>query len=121
MMLNDTLYKIVAFTNENGKAEADIIIDTNHKIFEGHFPGQPVLPGVCMMQIVKEIAEKAMGKSLFLQSVDTCKFLSIVDPTKTNNLKIVLDYNTAFSDAVAITAVLKSDATVFLKMKCNLK
>ncbi|MEJ0079486.1 MAG: hypothetical protein WDM78_00620 [Puia sp.] len=24
-------------------------------IFSGHFPGQPVLPGVCMMEMVAEV------------------------------------------------------------------
>ena len=61
-MLNDNLYRTDSFSYQEEKIEAEISIDVHHKIFEGHFPGQPVLPGVCMIQIVKELVEKAMTK-----------------------------------------------------------
>lgn len=119
-MLNDNLYKLVAFSNENGSAEAAITIDASHKIFEGHFPGQPVLPGVCMMQIIKELTEKAIAKELFMHQVDSCKFLSMVDPTRTSHLKVIIEYATAENETV-VQAVLKSDEAVYLKMKAAFK
>lgn len=29
-------------------------LDAAHPIYAGHFPGNPVLPGVCTLQIVRE-------------------------------------------------------------------
>ncbi|MCH5599874.1 hypothetical protein [Niabella ginsengisoli] len=82
-MLIDNLYTIEQFDNANEKLTATIIIDEGHKIFEGHFPGQPVLPGVCQLQIVKELLEKGLNKTLFLSEASQCKFLQMVDPTVT--------------------------------------
>ena len=38
------------------ESEVWVEIDPTHPIFEGHFPDQPVLPGVCMVQIALTIA-----------------------------------------------------------------
>lgn len=117
-MLNDHLYTITDFKSENGKAEAAINIDANHKIFEGHFPGQPVLPGVCMVQIAKELMEKAIEKKLFMYKADSCKFLSMVDPRISPNLQFIIDY-TFTEEGINTIAVLKNNDAVFLKMNCS--
>ena len=43
---DDQNYTVVLFINEN------------HEVFKGHFPGNPIMPGVCMMQIIKELTEQ---------------------------------------------------------------
>lgn len=120
-MLNDHLYTVDSFTNKNGKAEAQLTIDAGHKIFEGHFPGQPVLPGVCMIQIFKELLEKATGQKLFLYQADSSKFLSMVDPRQTPQLIFIIDYTTT-EGYIKANGVLKSDSATFLKLSnCSFK
>ena len=55
-------------------------LNPSHKIFTGHFPNHPVLPGVAMLQIVKELLEKHLKKPLFLKKVNRIKYLNIVNP-----------------------------------------
>ncbi|WP_300602561.1 3-hydroxyacyl-ACP dehydratase [Niabella sp.] len=119
-MLKNELYTITAFENNSGSVAADIRLNTAHPIFDGHFPGQPVLPGVCMMQIVKELAEDATGKKLFLGEAAQCKFLSMVDPEKTPELTVVIDYKQPDDLTIAINAVLKSTEATFFKMSASL-
>lgn len=119
-MLNENLYSITSWQAAAGKVLATITIDASHKIFEGHFPGQPVLPGVCMMQIVKELTEKATDKKLFLHKASQCKFLSMVDPTKTREVKVVIDL-AEIEGYFNVNAVLKTNDAVFLKMNCSFK
>jgi len=114
-MLNDSLYKIDSFTNVDGKIEAALTIDANHRIFEGHFPGQPVLPGVCMVQIFKELLEKATHQKLFLYQAESSKFLALVDPRQTPQLTFVVDYSTA-EGHIKASGVLKNDTATFLKL-----
>lgn len=119
-MLNNNLYKIESLENIDGRIEAGLLIDAHHKIFDGHFPGQPVLPGVCMMQIFKELLEKTTGQSLFLYQADTIKFLSMVDPRQTPNLTFSIDYTTT-EGYIKANGVLKSGNTTFLKISnCSL-
>lgn len=120
-MLHDNLYKIDAFTNVDGKIEASLTIDATHKIFEGHFPGQPVLPGVCMMQIFKELLEKANGQKLFMYQADSSKFLRMVDPHQTPRLNFVIDY-TSTEGYIKANGILKSEDATFLKLSnCSFK
>ncbi|MFV0604373.1 MAG: 3-hydroxyacyl-ACP dehydratase [Niabella sp.] len=94
-MLNNNLYTVNSLHTDNGSTAAHITVNENHPIFEGHFPGQPVLPGVCMMQICKELIEKATDQKLLLLQADSSKFLSMVDPRVTPQLIITIDYTIA--------------------------
>jgi len=78
---------------ENGSFIANISLNKDHDIFKGHFPGNPVTPGVCMMQIVKELTEEFTGKKLFLKSASNVKFMAIINPFETPDLTLQLDIN----------------------------
>jgi len=69
-MLKDDFFYIQSVNDEQGVISAMLEINPSHKIFQGHFPGQPVVPGVCMMEMVKEITEMVTGKEMFLQKAD---------------------------------------------------
>ncbi len=114
-MLIENLYTLDSFNDDAQKVIASVTLNAHHKIFEGHFPGQPVLPGVCQLQMVKELLERATGQKLFLSEAGNCKFLQMIDPTQTNVLVITIDYK-AEGEVVTCNAVIKSGEAVYLKM-----
>ena len=73
-MLKDSLYTIQNITEENNTIEAIIELEEHHDIFQGHFPGQPVLPGVCMLQMTKEILEIFFNYKVQLSKADDILF-----------------------------------------------
>lgn len=80
-MLFPSLYQIQNIANlEANKYEAQIVLDAKHEIFKGHFPGNPVMPGVCMMQIIKEITEQIIGYSVTLTQSNNIKFMALINP-----------------------------------------
>lgn len=57
-MLLENFYKIIHIKErEDGKQAIEIELNPGHVLYQGHFPGQPVVPGVCTLQIIKESAE----------------------------------------------------------------
>lgn len=44
--------------------------------FQGHFPGSPVLPGVCLVVAGVALAEEVAGHTLRLEGLRRAKFLS---------------------------------------------
>lgn len=80
MILKDSFYKINALKFEDNVLEAEISIDAKHPIYEGHFPGNPVTPGVVQLELVKEILGTHFNKSIQLRSLTTSKFLAILNP-----------------------------------------
>ena len=49
-------------------------------IYKAHFPGEPITPGVCILQIGAELLSEAAGERLELSVVKNVKFLSILRP-----------------------------------------
>lgn len=51
-----------------------------HDVFKGHFPGNPVVPGVCMTQMIKECIQEWKGLNLQLETGDNLKFTAVLNP-----------------------------------------
>lgn len=89
-MLIKGLYRIENFIINDGGLAAQIKIDPGHEVFKGHFPGKPVMPGVCMIQIIKELTERALNRELFLSVASNVKFMAIIDPETNPDLRLEL-------------------------------
>lgn len=79
-MLKKPLFKIISLTHTDGQIDAELQIDQQNEIFAGHFPDHPVVPGACMLQIVKEILADTVKADISLLRADNIKFLSLVEP-----------------------------------------
>src|SRR4030042_5763348 len=79
--LND-LYTIKDIREDSANKQITIRIELNpsHEIFNGHFPGNPILPGVCTVQIVKELLMQHAKKDLMLKKAGTIKYISFINP-----------------------------------------
>lgn len=86
-MLLPDLYAIKHFEFKDGILQAQIEINSTHDIFRGHFPDNPILPGVCSLQIVKELTEKATNKNLVLAVASNVKFMAVINPKNTPSLR----------------------------------
>lgn len=105
---------------EEGKFSAHISLNPKHDIFNGHFPGNPVTPGVCMMQIVKDLSEKISEKKLFLTSASNIKFMAIINPEETPELKLDFDF-TEKENELKVKNTTSFGETIALKMSVNYK
>ncbi|RNA61278.1 3-hydroxyacyl-ACP dehydratase [Chryseobacterium nematophagum] len=99
---------------------ATIYLNKDHQIFKGHFPGNPVTPGVCMMQIVKELTEELTSTQLFLKSASNVKFMAIINPFETPELTLHLDIDENGDDIKVKNTTLFGE-TIALKMSVHYK
>ncbi len=113
-MLLKNLYKIQTFIYNEGHLESEIFINKHHEIFKGHFPGNPVMPGVCMIQIIKELTEKALEKQLFMEKSSNIKFMALINPEENNTLVLNLDIKSE-NDTFKVKNITKMEDTVALK------
>lgn len=79
MLLGDFYQLVNSTTQENGY-RAQVKLNAAHPIFEGHFPGNPVVPGVCQLQMVEEVLSHLTGKKLRLKTTGYVKFLHTINP-----------------------------------------
>ncbi len=118
-MLINNFFKIKEYTHENESTLFIIELIKNHPIYDGHFPGNPIVPGVCSIEIIKECAAFILNCSLHFHSIEQCKFLSPIDPIKTGTLSISLKLISLNETEFSISATIMSQLTpcVFIKSK----
>ncbi|MFT3932027.1 MAG: 3-hydroxyacyl-ACP dehydratase [Chitinophagaceae bacterium] len=117
MILAGDFYSIESNNSDAEKITATLKINAGHSIFQGHFPGQPVVPGVCMMQMVKELLEIATSRTLRLQTGLDLKFLSVIDPGKNDTIQLETNYSVLASGDINVTSRLFYTDTTFFKFK----
>lgn len=120
MILLNNFYSIVHQESTTGSVKARVSINSSHKIFDGHFPGLPVVPGVCMVQMVREILEVNVKKTLRIVTADNIKFLSVIDPRQHGEVSAAIDYSET-DNVFSINATLFADQLIFLKLRATLK
>jgi 3-hydroxyacyl-[acyl-carrier-protein] dehydratase len=99
MQLLNNLYRILRKNCSNSFVQYDIRLEASHHIYQVHFPGNPITPGVCIIQTVKELLECHLNRLLNIQKVKNVKFLSVISPLETPDVtclftSIVMDNTT---------------------------
>lgn len=59
---------------------ADAVTSDNSPWFSGHFPGEPILPGVAQLGMVFDSIKQACGINLKISGVKRVKFKRIIKP-----------------------------------------
>lgn len=119
-MLLEGLYEIQDFEFQEPHINATIKLNKDHRIFEGHFPGHPVLPGVCVIQIIKELTEKSLNKDLMLSVASNVKFMSVINPEKNNIIAFQIELSPT-EEGVKIKNTVRFEETLALKLSATFK
>lgn len=120
MLLKDFYQIQIIDKISDTKYVAQILLNEKHDVFKGHFPGNPVTPGVCMMQIIKELTQNITGFSLQLKSSSNVKFMALINPEETPELKLELEI-TSIEDDVKVKNATSFGETVALKLSNTYK
>jgi 3-hydroxyacyl-[acyl-carrier-protein] dehydratase len=121
MLLKDfyTVENIEKISDE--KYNVTVFLNKEHAIFKGHFPGNPVTPGVCMMQIIKELSQEILGSSLILKSSSNVKFMALINPEVNPTLRLELDFSGDLDSEIKVKNTAFFDETVALKLSNTYK
>jgi len=115
-MLQHHLFTFTDLQIEGDTVKTNIKLNPSHPIFKGHFPDNPILPGVCMMQMVKEVAEAYTNKKIKLFLAQDIKFLLVIHPEENTMIQMELKINME-DERIRIVAQLLNNAIVFFKFK----
>ncbi len=117
MLLQD-FYSVESLNSvDENKYEAIIFLNKDHDIFKGHFPGNPVTPGVCIMQIVKELTQSIhQDCKLFMKSSSNVKFMALINPEVNPKLRLELELSSSENDEIKVKNTTYFEETVALKL-----
>lgn len=89
-MLLNKLYTLRKKEYTEGRWNYTVELDPAHAVFKGHFPDNPIVPGVCSLQIIRECAEDILGHKVRMPQLSSCKFLAMVKPDDNRHLTLSL-------------------------------
>lgn len=120
-MLQDNYYRIEHYETAGEQAVFQIALLENCKVYQGHFPGHPICPGVCNIEMIKECASKVIGKSLHVRRVRKCRFTAVAIPSECPFLTIAVDWKSRDDGGYDVTATIADGKTVYVKLKAELE
>lgn len=129
MKLKNNLYKIISKEEVNSIFNYTVELNPSCVIYQAHFPGEPITPGVCIVQIGKEVIEDLLleqsseSRRLEIIKAKNMKFLSVISPNETPILTYQIrklgfsDDNMTIETQIVVNSDDKSMANISLVMK----
>lgn len=118
-MLLNNLYIIQSLSETENQIQAEVQLVADHPIFKGHFPGQPVLPGVCMLEMIAEILGEYLHQPFRISGGPMIKFLRMIDPRKNPLISLEIKYQTA-AECTAANGKIYFGPQIFMKFQLRL-
>ena len=115
--VNDGIFNIGELQHDAGQIIASLGINKDSSIFEGHFPGQPVVPGACMLQLVKDVLEEALHMPILLKKAGSIKFINMITPANNSTAKLTISYKTTNDNSISVNANLFTGEVACFKLQ----
>jgi 3-hydroxyacyl-[acyl-carrier-protein] dehydratase len=119
-LLND-FCTIKQASSEGTDFEYILSLNKEHFIYKAHFPGNPITPGVCIIQFCKELMEQQTGETLFLQKIHNVKFLAVIDPTVTDTVRVSFSKISEVESGYKVSVLVHDGTAQFAKLSLFLQ
>lgn len=116
MILKNNLYKVKSSLQSDEGFEYQIFLNADCVIYKAHFPGQPITPGVCIIQIAQELYELETTHVLSIAMIKNVKFLSIMKPEQGKSFVYKFRKISEERELVRFQVSVTSEETTFAKM-----
>ncbi len=118
--LKNKFYNVSDSSLNDNRITATVNINSAHPVFKGHFPQMPVVPGVCQVQMIKELLEENTGVSTMMISGDNIKFTGMILPDKSSVVNVEINF-TKTENIYVTDAKLFFGEQIFTKYKGKFK
>lgn len=116
MRLKNDFFRIVQNDDSYNENRIEIVLNPNHDIFKSHFPGNPIVPGVCQIQIITELMEILLGKKLYLSEVKNIKYISVLVPNDKEIIEVSFNKISKDEDSVRVFVAVSFNNKVYSKL-----
>lgn len=110
------MYSLEVHGISDDTVTAGITLDAGHGVYQGHFPGFPLTPGVFQARMIRHIMEKALGTTLRLTRTKYIKWTAMQRPDKEKELLAHITYRRT-EKGLVVDATLQSGSETCMKLK----
>ena len=105
---------------EDGR-EYVVRLNPEHFIYRAHFPGEPITPGVCILQTAVELLSLATDRKLSLASADNVKFLNVISPLESPSVRFSIRGIQSEDGLLKASVTASGDNVTFARMSVHCK
>ena len=110
------LFKIKQISNDDCCYTFNSKVEPSHEIFRGHFPDNPVVPGVCTMDMIKDCCARVLSRGVKYDYVKEVKFLSAIVPSIHRELLVEIELKSV-GDKMNLSARVLFGEVVMMKLR----
>lgn len=121
MLLENKFYRVISWERhaEGLGATYHVAILPECNVYDGHFPGDPVCPGVCNMETIKECAVMLAGEQLRYTSIKQCRLTALATPTVCPEVDVEIIL-TEKENGYAVQATIADEKQTYMVLKAQL-
>ncbi len=117
MLLDNKFYRIVSEKRDGNNAVFKVAILPDCDVYQGHFPGDPVCPGVCNIETIKECVQRLLGHDVTMTAIKQCRLTAIATPTVCPEVDINIQTTPAANGYYTILADIKDNNQTYMEFK----
>lgn len=107
MKLKNQLFKINDITPTDDGMVCHVSLLPDCIIYKAHFPKRPITPGVCIVQMAKELIETYLERAYEISEIKNVKFLYILSPIESP--EVIFTFSKVDVDTTGNTVSAKVD------------
>ena len=112
----DDLFITQSITETENGFEAVLRCNSEHLIYQAHFPGNPITPGACLLQTASEVLQRKLGRSLYLKASKNIKYLNVLIPAEGKEVRFMFSNLVENETECKAQVVITDEAQVYTKM-----
>ena len=116
MQFLDNLLISQSLTETENGFTAILRCNPEHLIYQAHFPGNPITPGACLLQIACELLQRKQGRPLFLKSSKNVKYLNVLIPAEDKEVRFAFSNLVESETECKAQVVIADETQVYTKM-----
>jgi len=120
-MFRGDLYTISSKTVGDVEALFNIAVNSDCDIFKGHFPGNPIIPGVCMLQVAVELCEDIFAHRCELIKCKNVKYLQTINPYEHPQVQYRMTWLASQEQIYLVKLEICDGETIFSKMSIEVR
>ncbi len=111
--MSRSFYTTLKQTRTPEGLSVDLKFHADHPLYGGHFPNNPITPGVCLVQSINDQISSCFG-NVRLTEVKKCRFTAIHNPNV--HPQVLVEINVSeIESGYKISASIKHEDEVFVK------
>jgi len=114
-----TSFKITSVQQNDNELLAMVSLNEKNELFEGHFPNNPIMPGVLNIEILEKILDEKLKKQI--KQINQIKFLKPVVPNQNEPLEYKLEVSIKPENRTIVSVIGTIKDDVFVKIQLEIE